>query len=89
MTWYRLWVSNPDLDLCFLEGELDKTPAIWKARLAEEEELMTYREAAAKGDLDGEVSSKAASKCTMTLEAEIDALIYEAATEIETPLPDE
>ena len=61
LAWYRMWVHNPDADLSFLEGELEKTLAMWKERLAEEEELMTYSEAAAKGDLGGEVSSKALS----------------------------
>ena len=41
---------------------MDKVVAIWKERLAEEEELMTFSEATAKGDLGGEVSSKGLSK---------------------------
>ena len=75
LAWYRMWVHNPDADLSFLEGELDKTVAMWKERLAEEEELMTYSEAAAKGDLGGEVSSKGLTKDQALLEAEIDALL--------------
>ena len=42
-----MWVHNPDADSSFLEGELDKVVAVWKERLAEEEELMTFSEAAA------------------------------------------
>ena len=41
LAWYRMWVNNLDSDLSFSEGELEKTLAIWKARLTEEEELMT------------------------------------------------
>ena len=62
MPWSRMWVNNPDLDLSFMDSELDRTLAIWKARLAEEDELMTYSEAAAREDLEGDISSKALSK---------------------------
>ena len=80
MAWYRLWSTNPDLDLSFLEEELEPTLAKWKVRL-EEEELLTFSEAAArdvsKGNQDGEVSSKATSKNGASLVAEIDALMEE------------
>ena len=55
---------------------------------------MTCSEAAAKGDLDGEVSSKALSKSQALLDAEIKAILNDdsgevgAATENETSLPD-
>ena len=81
MAWYRMWANNPDLDLSFLENELDRTLAIWKARLAEEDELMTYSEAAAREDLDGDVSSKALSKSQALLDAEIDSILSEDAGE--------
>ena len=38
LAWYRCWVNNPDIDLAFLEGGLEKTLAIWQTRLKEEEE---------------------------------------------------
>ena len=82
MAWYRMWANNPDLDLSFLEGELDNTLTIWKARLAEKDEIMTYSEAAAKGELDEEVSSKVISKGNTTLDAEVDALMGKVADEI-------
>ena len=74
------------MDLSFLEGELDNTLATWRVRLEEEEELMTYSEASAKGDLDGEVSSKTA-KSAATLEAEVDALMAEDANITDTMTP--
>ena len=95
LAWYRLWVNNPYLNLSFLEGEHDKTLATWKARLIEEDELMTYRKATARGDEDGDVSSKALSKSQAVLDAEIEAILNEdvdevgSANENETPLPDE
>lgn len=46
LAWYRMWVNNLDLELSFLDSEQDRTLAILKARLAEEDELMTYSEAA-------------------------------------------
>lgn len=47
MAWYRLWSTNLDLDLSFLEEELEPTLAKCKVRL-EEEELLTFSEAAAR-----------------------------------------
>lgn len=35
---YRMWANNPNVDFAFLEDELEKTLAIWQARLKEEEE---------------------------------------------------
>lgn len=83
LAWYRSWVNNPDLNLSFLESEHDKTLAIWKARLAEEDELMTYSEAAARGDEDGDVSSKSLSKSQAAFDVEIDALLTDAVGEAE------
>ena len=86
MAWYRIWMMNPDLDLSFLEGELEITLATWRTCLEDQEELMTFSEAAAKGDLDGDVSSKTA-KSIATLEAEVDVLIVEDGTTMDTMTP--
>ena len=72
-----MWVDKPDLDLTFLESELDRTLAIWKACLVKEDEIMSYSEATAREDLDGDVSSKALSKRQETLEVGIDAILGE------------
>ena len=81
LAWHRCWVNNPDMDLTFLEGELEKTLAIWKARLKEEDEIMSRSEAISKDDYVDEVSSKVAPRSSATLEAEIDALLGEGAVE--------
>ena len=44
---------------------------------------MTYSEAAARGDEDGDVSSKALSKSQAALDAEIEALLTDATGEAE------
>lgn len=48
-TLFRVWSMNQDIDLSFLEGELEKTLARWKVRL-EEDKILTFSEAAARDE---------------------------------------
>ena len=69
-------VNNPDVNLSFLEGDLEKTLALWRARLKEEEEEnRSLSMAISKDDYIEDASSKAAPKSVMSLDAEIDALL--------------
>lgn len=88
---YRIGSMNPDIDISFLEGEQESTLSRWKIRL-EEEELLTYNVAVAKGDDGGEVSSMAAPKDDASISAEIDALLAEDTNDApkeQTPAPAE
>lgn len=76
LAWYRMWVNNPDVNFSFLEGDLEKTLALWRARLKEEEEEnRSLSMAINKDDYIKDASSKAEPKSVMFLDAEIDALL--------------
>lgn len=71
-------MNNPNGDLAFLEDDLERTLAIWQARLKnEEEDNRSLSMAIRKDDYIEDASSKVAPKTAMTLEAEIDALLGE------------
>lgn len=64
------------MDLAFLEDELEKTLAIWQARLKdEEEENRSVSMTISKSDYIEDASSKAAPRTAQDLEAEINALM--------------
>ena len=71
-----MWVNNPDVNLSFLGDDLERTLALWQARLKEEEENnMSLSLAISKDDYVEDASSKAAPKGASSLDAEIDALL--------------
>ena len=76
LAWYRMWVNNPEVNLSFLGGELERTLELWQARLKEEEEdNMSLSFAITKDDYIEDASSKAAPKGASSLDAEIDAIL--------------
>lgn len=69
-------VNNPDVNLSFLEGDLEKALALWRARLKEEEEEnRSLSMAISKDDYIEDASSMAAPKSVISLDAEIDTLL--------------
>lgn len=76
LAWYKMLVNNSNVNLSFLEGDLEKTLELWQARLKEEEEdNRSLSMAISKEDNIEDASSKAAPKNALSLDAEIDALL--------------
>jgi hypothetical protein len=86
-----MWVNNPDVNLSFLEGDLERTLVLWQARLKEEEEdNMSLSLAISKDDYIEDASSKAAPKGASSLDVEIDAMLGDnIVAEDRVPQPEE